>query len=469
MFDARFELPVSPLKASLKDYRNDSEQQIDWRTRFQPGTTGSIVFSWNPANLPAGKSIRLKDEITGGLVNVNMYNQSSYTLTNTGITSLKIEYSDPPPCRDFNVLSNWNIVSVPLLAPNMNASTLFPTAISSAFAYNNGYVSTTTLQNGVGYWIKFANAATVQICGLSANSSDIPVNAGWNIIGPLGTDVQVSAITSVPSGIVVSSYFGYNNGYSSATTLNVGKGYWVKVSQAGVLHLPSTNSPARMWNEENTSVVVSRQVDPSWPVIVVQDASGNLARLYLSSTTGPASGFELPPVPPAGIFDVRFGNDRYVAAGEEGRAEILVNSAKYPIKLSVQNLGPNGMLRVKDDLDAGVLNESLAEGKDVVITEPLNRIVVETDQVPLRYGLSQNYPNPFNPTTVVTFSLPKKSHVKLAVYNLLGEKVSELVNGEMDAGDHQISVDAQGYSAGVYFYVIEAGEFKDVKKMMVIK
>jgi len=467
VFDARFELPVSPIKASLKDYRNDSEQAIDWRARFQAGTSGAIVFSWNPADFPAG-SFFLKDEITGTLVNVNMNAQNSYTLTNTAITSLKIEYSNRP-CRDVNVISNWNIVSVPVLATSMNVSSLFPTAISSAFAFNNGYVSTTTLQNGVGYWIKFANAGPIQICGTQASSRDIPVNSGWNIIGPLGSDVQVSAITSVPGGIVVSSYFGYNNGYTSATTLNVGKGYWVKVSQAGVLHLPSTSSPAKMWEDDLLSSVPSREADPSWPMVVVQDCDGNVGKLYFSPESELDGAFELPPVPPAGIFDLRFSNDRYVAVMQDGSVEILLNSAKYPIRMRAQNLGPNASLRVKDNLNGGVLNETVTDGKEIIITTALNKIVVESGQMPLRYGLSQNHPNPFNPTTIVKFSLPEKSYVKLAVYNLLGEKVSELVNREMDAGDHQVSVDARGYSAGVYFYVFEAGNFKDVKKMMVVK
>lgn len=466
-FDARLELPVSPTKASLKDYRNDSEQAINWRTKFQAGASGTMLFSWNPADFPAG-SFRLSDEITGTLVNVDMRAQNSYTLTNTAITSLKIEYSNSP-CADVNVVSNWNIVSVPVLAQNMSVSNLFPTATSPAFAFNNGYVSTTTLQNGFGYWIKFGSAATIQICGSPVSSRDIPVNSGWNIIGPFGSDVQVSAITSVPAGIVASSYFGYNNGYTNATTLNVGKGYWVKVSQAGVLRLPSSSSQAKLLEEELLPSIPKQQVDPSWPMIVIQDRDGNIGKLYLSSASEFNGAFELPPIPPAGIFDVRFGNDQYVANIQGGRAEILLNSVKYPVKIRAQNLELNGLLRVTGNLDASVLNEALAEGKEIVIAEPLNRIVLKAEQMPLSYGLSQNHPNPFNPTTVVKFSLPEKVHVKLAVYNLLGEKVSELVNREMDAGNHQINIDAQGYSTGVYFYVIEAGSFNDVKKMMVVK
>jgi hypothetical protein len=83
--------------------------------------------------------------------------------------------------------------------------------------------------------------------------------------------------------------------------------------------------------------------------------------------------------------------------------------------------------------------------------------------------LSQNYPNPFNPATVIKFSLPEKAHVKITVYNAMGESVAALVNAEMAAGDHQVEFNAPGYASGLYFYMMESGTFKDLKKMLFIK
>jgi hypothetical protein len=85
------------------------------------------------------------------------------------------------------------------------------------------------------------------------------------------------------------------------------------------------------------------------------------------------------------------------------------------------------------------------------------------------FALEQNYPNPFNPTTVINFSLPKASDVQLSVYNILGEKITELVNGKMVAGNHSVNFNATNLASGMYIYRIQAGNFVSVKKMMLLK
>jgi hypothetical protein len=85
------------------------------------------------------------------------------------------------------------------------------------------------------------------------------------------------------------------------------------------------------------------------------------------------------------------------------------------------------------------------------------------------YKLSQNYPNPFNPSTTIRYNLPQSSYVTIEVYNITGQKIQTLLNDKMAAGSHQIEFNAQNLSSGVYFYRIEAGEFQDVKKMILIK
>lgn len=93
---------------------------------------------------------------------------------------------------------------------------------------------------------------------------------------------------------------------------------------------------------------------------------------------------------------------------------------------------------------------------------------IESSQ-PDKFKLSQNYPNPFNPTTNINFSLPKTTDVKLTVYSMLGQKVATLVNSTMPAGDHSISWDAQDMASGLYIYTIQAGDFSQTKKMILMK
>ena len=85
------------------------------------------------------------------------------------------------------------------------------------------------------------------------------------------------------------------------------------------------------------------------------------------------------------------------------------------------------------------------------------------------FGLSQNYPNPFNPSTKIEFVLPKSSDVRIEVYNTAGQKVQTLVTEKMAVGRHHIEFTAENLSSGIYFYRIEAGEFEDVKKMVLLR
>jgi len=89
--------------------------------------------------------------------------------------------------------------------------------------------------------------------------------------------------------------------------------------------------------------------------------------------------------------------------------------------------------------------------------------------LPDRFTLKQNYPNPFNPTTIIEFSVPQKTTVKLTVYNILGKKIVELADGNYNAGTYSIKFDGQDLSSGVYFYELNTGIFREVKKMQLIK
>ncbi len=93
----------------------------------------------------------------------------------------------------------------------------------------------------------------------------------------------------------------------------------------------------------------------------------------------------------------------------------------------------------------------------------------ETAGIPMNFALYQNYPNPFNPATTITYDLPVRSNVKLVVYNILGQEVAVLVNGEQEAGRYNVRFDASGLPSGVYFYKLEAGRYTEVRKMILVK
>ena len=89
--------------------------------------------------------------------------------------------------------------------------------------------------------------------------------------------------------------------------------------------------------------------------------------------------------------------------------------------------------------------------------------------VPKTYGLSQNFPNPFNPITKINYYLPKSCYVSIKVFNVLGEEINILVDSIKNSGQHQVVWNVSDLSSGLYFYRMEAGEFKKVKKLIIQK
>ena len=97
------------------------------------------------------------------------------------------------------------------------------------------------------------------------------------------------------------------------------------------------------------------------------------------------------------------------------------------------------------------------------------RLLLNTEIIPNQVILSQNYPNPFNPTTLIKYQIPVESFTTLKVYDVLGNEVATLVKDEKTAGNYEVEFNANGLASGIYLYKIKAGEFVDVKKMIVLK
>lgn len=95
--------------------------------------------------------------------------------------------------------------------------------------------------------------------------------------------------------------------------------------------------------------------------------------------------------------------------------------------------------------------------------------IVKNTEIPDKFSLLQNYPNPFNPVTYIKFTIPNNLFVTLSVFDLTGKEVARLINGELNPGSYTLDFDASKLSSGVYFYKLTAGEYSDIKKMMLIK
>lgn len=144
------------------------------------------------------------------------------------------------------------------------------------------------------------------------------------------------------------------------------------------------------------------------------------------------------------------------------KAEGLANGDKFSIRLFKKDANKEFVLKTTTSSD------KVYTPNGVYVIENVKG-VEEFRPLPDKFDISQNYPNPFNPTTTIKFALPVDAKVVINVYNVVGQKVAELANGEFEAGYHTVQFNAAGLSSGIYFYKIEAGKFTAVKKMMLIK
>ncbi len=384
------------------------------------------------------------------------------------------------------VADGWNMVSLPRNVSNHSKSFLFPSAVSNAFRYQGSYVQSDSIVNSIGYWLKFSGGQTLALGGLPRGQETVYVADKWNLIGSISNTVPVGSVVQEPGGIVVSQYFGYNNGYFNASTIEPGKAYWVKTNGGGKLILSSSgsaapvNGPTASFSDLNVLTIKPQVVKAKRRGVFQQ-------KLYfgkqLSKEQAPEL-YDLPPIPPPEAMDARFASNRFV--------EFIPNNLSEPMEIPVRLQANEQRLKLDWKMaELSGLRYFLVEkkGKEVVARHRLinsgstmidlqaeRTYTLLVEQVPSIFALHQNYPNPFNPSTTIRFDLPEPSHVRLTVYDLLGREVTTRFHDEvMDEGQHAVTFDAQNYASGVYFFrlyakAVTSGKvFQDVKKMMLVK
>ncbi|MEO8209622.1 MAG: T9SS type A sorting domain-containing protein, partial [bacterium] len=143
----------------------------------------------------------------------------------------------------------------------------------------------------------------------------------------------------------------------------------------------------------------------------------------------------------------------------------------YP-RYAYTSTSPNNMTRrgQSDTQYPTTLTQSLNRANIQFELSLLTGIAANSiSQTPEMFSLSQNYPNPFNPTTKINYSLPVSNFVSIKIFDVLGKEVVNLINERQNAGTYSVEFNAGNLSSGVYFYRIDAGEFTDIKRMVLIK
>jgi photosystem II stability/assembly factor-like uncharacterized protein len=245
-------------------------------------------------------------------------------------------------------------------------------------------------------------------------------------------------------------------------------------------HLTSISFPTSEQGWSSGSNVIAHYINGSW----IRDQSYTFGTQYsismISNTMGWIGGSHIlhttdgyhwlpqawPDTLNSAILEIFFINENEGwAVGDNG---LIIHTTN----------GGETWLRQAEDLTEDFLNAMFAVSNTEIYAVGANGTFLkygeltgidDENKLPSKISLSQNYPNPFNAKTSIQFELVISSHVKLEVYNVLGEKVATVTATDYPAGNHAISFDASSYASGIYFYKLDTGDFTDTKKMLLIK
>ena len=359
--------------------------------------------------------------------------------------------------------AGWNLVGLPAGVEDGSLSAVYPEGTGGTlYSYGETYVEVDALMPGNGYWLHFPDAGTTTITGAPISSLTLSLTAGWNLISGISETTDVSAISD-PGGIIVAgTIYEFMASYANASVLTPGQGYWINASADGDITISSGGAA------KTIAAFTDRTKEAN-----MLSFNGNDLYFGVSIPEEDMLSYQLPPKPPAGAFDVRFADNMKVAESS-GAIEIMNNTDKLSISYTI-NIDAGEHLRwvltSDEGKEYGLLNGS---GEIVVGGDITGFTLNKVPEIPLTYSISQNYPNPFNPLTSISYEIPKESFVTISVYNLLGQKVADLVSEMHPAGYHNVmwnSMDMSGkpVSSGVYIYTIQADEFRAVKKMVLMK
>ena len=350
--------------------------------------------------------------------------------------------------------SGWNMVSVAVGTDANGVDDLFSGHIGGTL-YEYPYNAVEALNLGQGYWLRFDSDGSDTQTGEPVDDLGISLSAGWNLIGSVSDNAGIGD----PDGVVIGgTLYGYP--YSDeVTSLVPGSGYWLRASADGMVYL-STSAPLPRISEPMADLTANTMT-----------INGMKLKFGVDVTDEMALSHSLPPVPPAGSFDVRFAGDTKIAE-DAAAIEVMNSTTELTIEYNIVKDAGDHMLWVL----ATENDEFVLEGMgSIVLPGNVTDMTLQKEvEVPEMFGLSQNFPNPFNPVTNISFQVPEASDITVSVYNMMGQKVAELVQGHVDAGYHQVVWDSrnlqgESVSSGVYLYTITSGDFHAMKKMILMK
>jgi len=378
---------------------------------------------------------------------------------------------------DLTVEARWNLVGLPVTVPDASVEQLIPTyQAETLFGYQEGYQSRDVLSPLTGYWLRAQAQDAVTVWGERlAEPASLAVRPGWNLIAGLNCETTMRDDNNL---LLEGTLFGYTSaGYTLATALEAGVGYWVRARQEGEVILECVGQASKRMGGQR---LLEQRADAAGfgQIRFVRD--GHAHTLWYggrSDAEYDAAQYSVPPPSPDGrqlprflyqtanqnTVESRAVEATTVAAAQGAAVELRWDTARSA-KLHVERQPERGQYQlITLDRDGQRATWPLTEGASVELNSQVLKAYVvqdasETPALPaVQHPTIAIYPNPSGHEATIEYQLPWSSQVWLSVTDVLGRTVAQLERGKTQrAGRHIISVPVHQWAAGVYVCRLQA-------------
>ncbi|MBZ0265202.1 T9SS type A sorting domain-containing protein [bacterium] len=441
---------------------------------------------------------------------------------NTGetITAYTFNVAPSTMAQDYN--PGWYMFGLPMLPNDLTISSIYGSFTNYFFLYDytqaTDYIfldAADELEFPRGYWMYLTGVATETLTLDGANSApqvdgtSLDLNEGWNVIGSgLPAEFQRDSLSftdgvdtwswadAVTNGWIANALFDYDevtDAYALSTSMFAREGYWLYTSVAGI-----TMNVVPMHN--GGTIILNDEDEEGWfvPLTLSQnDRVENIAGFGMHPDASVEFDQLDVPAPPTSPTDeylrVSFNHTEWEGIRKLSR-EVVAESDQYQFELTIES-SETGMVTLNFNDIANLLPDgfeanatfngstfNLIEHAEitfdyadvtaiqVTVGASLNAIDDLATSLPAEFAITSIYPNPFNPSTEISVALPQSAELNIHLYNVIGEKVMDVFNGRTEAGIQTFTLNANGFSNGVYFVRVSApGQFSQIRKIVLVK